>query len=58
MKILQAKGSVTEDDLRRITNSIETKSRPRVEKNYSSSDWVIIALGLVAAIVLGIILYN
>lgn len=58
LKILQNNGLVTEDDLRKITEGLEDKSNPTVEKSYSPSEWVIIALGLLAAIVLGAILYG
>lgn len=58
LKILQTEGYVSEDDLRKLTDKMEDKSTPRTEKSYSPSDWVIIALGLIAALVLGVILYN
>ena len=58
LKILQANGLVTEDDLRKITDNLRDTSEPKVEKTYSPSDWIIIALGLTAAFVLGAILYN
>lgn len=58
LKILQANGQVTEDDLRKITDNLQEKNPPKVEKSYSPSDWIIIALGLIAAFVLGAILYN
>ena len=58
LKILRTRGSVTEEDLQKITDKRRDKSHPKVEKDYSSSDWVIIALGLIAALVLGIVLYN
>lgn len=58
LKILQTKGSISESDLKKITDRIADKTQPRVAKGYSSSDWIIIALGLIAALVLGFILYN
>lgn len=58
LKTLQSKGTVTEEDLRKIANGNQDKSSPTVEKSYSSSDWVIISLGLIAAIVLAYVLYN
>lgn len=58
LKILQSKGTVTEDDLRKIISGSEDKSSPTVEKSYSHSDWIIITLGLIAAIVLAYVLYN
>ena len=58
LKILQTRGSVTEQDLHKITDKMKDKSQPKVKKGYSSSDWVIIALGLIAALVLGAVLYS
>ena len=58
LKILRTRGSVTEEDLQKITDKMRDKSQPKVKKGYSSSDWVIIALGLIAALVLGVVLYN
>ncbi|NNE63496.1 MAG: hypothetical protein HKN34_05390 [Gammaproteobacteria bacterium] len=58
LRILLKRGSVSEDDLKKITDSMGDKSQPKVEKSYSSSDWVIIALGLIAALVLGFVLYD
>lgn len=58
LKILRTKGTISEDDLQKITDKMRDKSQPKVEKGYSSSDWIIIALGLIAAIVLGVVLYN
>lgn len=58
LKLLQKNGTVTEDDLRKLTNLAQGKSTPKVEKTYSSSDWIIIVLGLLAALVLGFVLYN
>lgn len=58
LKILRTRGTVTEEDLQKITDKMRDKSQPKVEKGYSSSDWIIIALGLIAAVVLGVVLYN
>ena len=58
LKILQTRGSVTEQDLRKITDKMKDKSQPKVKRGYSSSDWIIITLGLIAALVLGVVLYN
>jgi hypothetical protein len=58
LKILRTRGSVTEEDLQKITDKMRDKSQPKVKKGYSSSDWVIIALGLIAALVLGAVLYS
>ena len=55
---LQRQGKIAEDDLKNFTDIIQGKKLPQVEKSYSSSDWVIIGLGLAAAIVLGFVLYG
>jgi hypothetical protein len=58
LKKLERQGKVTEEDLNNFTDIIHGKKSPHVEKSYSSSDWLIIGLGLVAAIVLGFVLYG
>ena len=58
LKLLLKQGSVSEEDLKKLTEKVGDKSQPKVEKAYSSSDWVIIALGLIAALVLGFVLYD
>jgi hypothetical protein len=58
LKKLERQGQVTEEDLNNFTDIIHGKKLPHVEKSYSSSDWLIIGLGLVAAIVLGFVLYG
>ena len=58
LKKLQRQGQVTEEDLKNFTDIIHGKKPPHVEKSYSSSDWLIISLGIVAAIVLGFVLYG
>jgi len=58
LKKLQQQGEVTEEDLNNFTSIIHGNKSPQVEKSYSSTDWLIIGLGLVAAIVLGFVLYS
>lgn len=58
LKKLQSEGNVTEEDLEKITNVACGKSTQDVEKKYSSYDWIIISLGVIAAIVLAFVLYN
>ena len=58
LKKLQANGKITEEDLKNFTDITYGNVSPQVERSYSSSDWLIIALGLIAAIVLGFVLYN
>ena len=58
LKKLQNNGKVTDEDLKNFTDITYGNVSPPDEKSYSSSDWVIICLGLIAAIVLGFVLYN
>ena len=58
LKKLQHQGKVTEDDLKNLTEITHGNIAPHVEKSYSPSDWIIIGLGLLAAIVLGFVLYS
>jgi hypothetical protein len=58
LKKLQSKGNITEEDLKNFTDITHGNKSPHVERSYSSSDWIIIGLGLVAAIVLGFVLYS
>ena len=59
LKKLQNKGKIDDTDLKNftaITQSNETA--PRAQKSYTSSDWIIIALGLAASAVLAYVLYG
>ena len=59
LKKLQSKGFIREDDLQNFIKLAQGSSdKPKSEKSYSSTDWIIIALGIVASIVLGFILYG
>ncbi len=58
LKKLQTRGKVCEEDLKNFTKITNGGVDPKVEKSYSSTDWIIIALGLAAAVVLGFVLYN
>ena len=59
LKKLQSKGFIRDDDLQNFIRLAQGGAdKPETEKSYSSSDWIIIALGIVASIVLGFILYG
>jgi hypothetical protein len=59
LKKLQSTGTIEDTDLKNFTLiSQGSTEKPVTEKSYSSSDWIIITLGLVASAVLGFILYG
>jgi hypothetical protein len=58
LKRLESSGKISESEMKNfmaLTRSPETVS---VHRSYTSSDWVIIALGLAASAVLGYVLYG
>ncbi len=58
LKKLQSEGNVTEEDLKNITDNAYGKPTQEAKISYSPSDWIIISLGVIAAIVLAFVLYN
>jgi hypothetical protein len=58
LKKLESKGTVEDEDLENFSKLAESTDVPRTEKSYTSSDWIIIALGIAASAVLGFILYS
>ncbi|MCH6565130.1 MAG: hypothetical protein IH811_04560 [Proteobacteria bacterium] len=58
LKRLQSKGVVGDDDLQNFIRLAKGEDQPKIQKTYTSSDWIIIALGIVASIVLGYVLYG
>lgn len=59
LKKLQSTGVIEDADLKNFTLISEgSDAKPVTEKSYSSSDWIIITLGLTASAVLGFILYG
>ncbi|MEE8366377.1 MAG: hypothetical protein V3R76_11365 [Gammaproteobacteria bacterium] len=58
LKKLQHKGNVDRADLDNLILISRGEGKPDISKSYSASDWIIIALGLVASIVLGFVLYS
>ena len=58
LKRLESSGKISESEMKNfmaLTRSPETVS---VHRSYTSSDWVIIALGLAASAVLAYVLYS
>ncbi len=58
LKKLQSKGIIGDDDLHNFIRLTKEDDKPKTQKTYTPSDWVIIALGIAASIVLGFVLYG
>jgi len=58
LKRLQSKGIVGDDDLQDLIRLTKSDDRPKTQNTYTSSDWIIIVLGIIASIVLGYVLYG
>ena len=58
LKKLQSTGEIQEKDLDTFTLNSQDTISPKTERSYSSSDWIIIVLGLSASAVLAYILYG
>ena len=55
---LQSTGGIEESDLNNFTLISQGTPSPKTERSYTSSDWIIIILGLTASAVLAFILYG
>ena len=58
LKKLQNKGKIEESDLKNFTAISQGTDNPKTQRTYTSSDWIIIALGLAASAVLAFVLYG
>ena len=58
LKRLQAKGKIDESDLKNFAAITQSSESPKSRKSYTSSDWIIIALGLAASAALAFVLYG
>ncbi len=58
LKRLESKGRIDESDLKNYTVLTQGSDIPKTHRTYTSSDWVIIALGLAASLVLAYVLYG
>lgn len=57
LKKLQIKGKVGPSDLRNFTAITQGTEIPKTERTYTTSDWLIVGLGLIASAVLAYVLY-
>jgi hypothetical protein len=58
LKRLESSGKITESDLKNFTALTQGPEPISAQRRYTSSDWVIIGLGLVASAVLAFVLYG
>ena len=58
LKRLESSGEITESDLRNFTALTQDPETPSIKHRYTSSDWIIIGLGLAASAVLAWVLYG
>ncbi len=58
LKQLESNGRVDESDLKNFTAITQGSENPKVQRSYTSSDWIIIGLGLAATAVLAFVLYG
>ena len=58
LKKLQNKGKIDDSDLKNFTAITQSNETPRAQRTYTSSDWIIIALGIAASVVLAFVLYG
>ena len=58
LKRLQSNGIIGDDDLQNFIRLTNSDDNPKTQQAYTPSDWIIIALGIAASIVLGYVLYG
>jgi len=58
LKRLASSGQVTADDLKNFTALVNDEKSPSTQRSYTTSDWLIIGLGLAASVVLAFVLYG
>ena len=58
LKRLEKKGKITDADLKNFTTLTQGPEPASEARSYTSSDWFIIALGLIAAAILAFVLYG
>jgi hypothetical protein len=58
LRKLSAHGEISHEDLQNFLNIQLDTRKPSTITSYSLSDWIIILLGLIAAAVLGFLLYS
>ena len=58
LKRLQSKGKITAADLKNFTTLTQGPEPASEARSYSTSDWLIIGMGLIAAAMLAFVLYG
>jgi len=58
LKKLQSRGTIEDEDLENFSKLADSTDLPETENSYTSSDWIIIVLGIAASAVLGFVLYS
>lgn len=58
LKRLESKGTIEEADLKNFTTLTQGPEPAQPGRNYTTSDWLIISLGLAASAVLAFVLYG
>ena len=58
LKRLESSGKITDADLKNFTALTQGPEPASTQRSYTSSDWIIIALGLAASAVLAFVLYG
>jgi hypothetical protein len=58
LKKLQSRGTIEDEDLENFSKLADSTDPPKTENSYTSSDWIIIVLGIAASAVLGFVLYS
>ena len=58
LKRLESSGKITESDMKNFMALTRNPEKVKAQKSYTSSDWIIIALGLAASAVLAYVLYG
>lgn len=58
LKRLESTGKITDADLKNFTALVDGDKSPEPPRRYTSSDWLIIGLGLAASAVLAFVLYG
>jgi len=58
LKKLESRGTIEDEDLENFSKLADSTDLPKTESSYTSSDWIIIVLGIAASAVLGFILYS
>ena len=58
LRILSHRGDITKQDLQKLLKQYEENEPVNWLSSYSASDWIIVALGLLAAAALAYILYS